>query len=105
MRDKTSPQHCTVWHINTTGGNQLLLDGQAEVTVERTQQVTRTGYRPEAAALRSLVGQLQQALLRTQQRSQEEIVQARFEFESCARDYENRARDVRDVDVAQAVAA
>jgi hypothetical protein len=68
------------------GGDPQLLDGLAEVTVERTQQVTRTGYRPEAAALRSLVGQLQQALLRTQQRSQEEIVQARVEFESCARD-------------------
>ena len=87
------------------GGDPLLLDGQAEVTVERIQQVTRTGYRPEAAALKNQVGHLQQALLRTQQRFPAEIAQSRVAFESCARDFENRARDVRDVEVAQAVAA
>jgi hypothetical protein len=81
------------------GGDPQLLDGMAEVTVERTQQVIRTGYKPEAATLRTQVGQLQQTLLRTQQWSQEEITQQRDEFEACARDFEIRARDVRDVEV------
>ncbi len=41
------------------GEDPQLLDGLSEVTVERTQQATRTGYRPEAAALRTQVGHLQ----------------------------------------------
>ena len=40
----------------------------------------------------------------TFQVGQEEIKQARAHFEGCARNYEVEARDVRDVEVAQAVA-
>jgi hypothetical protein len=84
------------------GGEPQLLDGMAEVTVER---VTRTQQRckPEATTLRNEVGELQNALLRNQYWSAEEITQQRAHFENCARDYEVQARDVRDVEVAQAV--
>ena len=109
IADQRSPPRKLSWQND--GGSGLnpsdphLLDGMAEVTVEKTQQVTRTGYRPEAATLRTQIGQLEQALLRTQQWSQEEITQQRVEFETCAHDFEIRARDVRGVEVAQSVAA
>ena len=85
------------------GGNPQLLDGMAEVTVERVTR-TQQRYKPEAATLRNQVGQLQATLLRTQHWSVDELTQQRAHFENCARDYEVQARDVRDVEVAQTVA-
>ena len=85
------------------GGDPQLLDGMAEVTVERVTR-TQQRYKPEATTLRNEVGELQNALLRNQYWSAEEITQQRAHFENCARDYEVQARDVRDVEVAQSVA-
>ena len=86
------------------GGNPQLLDGMAEVTVEKITR-TQQRYKPEAATLRNQVGELQATLVRTQHWSAEELTQQRAYFETCARDYEVEARDVRDVEVVQAVAA
>ena len=75
----------------------------AEVTFERVTR-TQQRYKPEATTLRNEVGELQNTLLRTQHWSAEELTQQRAYFETCARDYEVEARDVRDVEVAQAIA-
>ena len=83
-------------------GDPQLLDGMAEVTVERVTR-TQQRYKPEATTLRNEVGELQNALLRNQYYTAEEITQARVHFETCARDYEVEARDVRGVEVAQAI--
>ena len=87
------------------GGNLIAqpLEDMAEVTVERvTRRSSR--YQPEATTLKAEVGELQNALLQSRYISAEEIHQARARFEGCARNYEVEARDVRDVEVAQAVA-
>ena len=86
------------------GGGTQPLEDMAEVTVERVTR-RQSRYQPEATTLRNEVGELQNALLRNRYYAAEEIKQAHARFESCARNYEVEARDVRDVEVAQAVAA
>ena len=76
------------------------MDGMAEVTVERVTK-TQQRYKPAATTLRNEVCELQATLLRTPHWSAEELTQQRAHFETCARDYEVEARDVRDIEVAQ----
>ena len=85
------------------GGDPQPLEDMGEVTVERVTR-RQSRYQPEATTLRAEVGELQNALLRNRYNAAEEIKQAHAHFESCARNYEVEARDVRDVEVAQAVA-
>jgi hypothetical protein len=85
------------------GGETKPLEDMAEVTVKRvTRRSSR--YQPEATTLRAEVGELQNALLQNRYFTAEEMKQAHAHFESCARNYEVEARDVRDVEVAQTVA-
>ena len=76
----------------------------AEVTT--VERVTRhpARYQPQATSLKAEVSELQNALLNNRYYAVEEINQARTHFEGCTCNYEAEAREIRDVEVAHAVA-
>jgi hypothetical protein len=88
------------------GGNPIAQPQEDMAEVTTVERVTRhsSRYQPQATTLKAEVSELQNALLQNRYIAAEEIHQARARFEDCARTYEVEARDIRDVEVAQAVA-